>query len=248
MIFFTIPRAFQGLHKIHQENALNSWTRLKPRPEIWLFCDDPGIKDAAKRFGCKYVPDIERHLGVPLIGRAFEQAQQATGNKLLCYLNADIILMQDAVEAFQKVAAQFSKRFLVIGRKWDIDLKEPLDFSVGWQDALRRKVRREGKLHEPTGLDFFAFRRGTIPKLPQFIVGSPRWDTWILETALKRKTPVVDASRAIYCVHQHFRRPWPAEGKSHNWRVFWKGAKSRPRASWTTDATWILDGCGLRKK
>ncbi len=35
--------------------------------------------------------------------------------------------------------------FLLVGRRWNLDVAEPLDFSPGWDERLRARVRRQGE-------------------------------------------------------------------------------------------------------
>ena len=58
---FTIlstPKAFTGLFAIIQRNALESWTRLEPRPEFFLFGRDAGTAEVCAEFGLRHVPDV----------------------------------------------------------------------------------------------------------------------------------------------------------------------------------------------
>ena len=45
--FFAMPKAFRGHVGMIQRNAIGSWLRLTPRPEILLFGDDEGIAEFA---------------------------------------------------------------------------------------------------------------------------------------------------------------------------------------------------------
>ncbi len=133
LTLFSIPKAFQGHTGIIQRNAIKSWTLMRPRPEIILFGDDEGTAEVAKSFGLRHVAQVARNeYGTPLLNDLFEQAQQAAAHDVLCYVNADVILMSDFFQAVDQVV-RWKTCFLLVGQRWDIDIREPLDFPLrGW--------------------------------------------------------------------------------------------------------------------
>src|SRR4030042_5940825 len=153
---FAMPKAFTGLFATIQRNAIESWMRLRPSPEIILLGDDDGVADAAARYGCRHIPKVERNeFGTPLLDDIFQKAQAAGSNEICVYVNADIILMYNFAEAIGNVARRFSQ-FLMVGRRWDVDISQEIDFGAGdWQQRLAERVRREGAHHAPPGIDYF---------------------------------------------------------------------------------------------
>ena len=134
--FFAIPKPFKGHFDVIQRNAIKSWLRLRPSCEIFLFGNDPSVADVAREFGIKHSSEIVcNSYGTPLISDIFEKAQRLAEHRLLCYLNADIILLNDFLEAAQRITF---KRFLMVGRRWDIHVNQPLDFDRSdWEIKLR---------------------------------------------------------------------------------------------------------------
>jgi hypothetical protein len=200
---FAIPKAFKGHSAIIQRNAIQSWTKLSPACEVILYGDDEGTAEAAAQFGVKHVPDIRRNeFGTPLLNTLFEKTQEIAANDTICYVNGDILLIDDFLRSVHKVEAS-KKSFLLVGRRWNVDVDEPLDFSDGWERKIRKRVEEKGELYGIDGIDYFVFRRGTLGELPPFAVGRPGWDGWMIYNALKKKIPVIDATRAITCIHQN---------------------------------------------
>ena len=139
---FSMPKPFRGDIGLIQRNAIESWTLLRPRPEVILLGDEEGTADLAASFGARHVPGIARNeFGTPLVNSIFESAEQIASHEVLCYVNTDIILMSDFVPAVRRM--RFPK-FLMIGQRWDLDVCRPLDFrdpaweAVFWRDVLRR--------------------------------------------------------------------------------------------------------------
>jgi len=202
MTIFTTPKPFHGHAGIIQRNAIMSWTLLKPRPEIILFGDDEGTADVAAEFGVRHFPDVARNeYNTPLLNDIFDKAQRSAEYDVLSYINADIILMSDFIEAVRRVVRS-KRRFLMVGQRWDMEIGQKLDFSGNWEARLVSLVRSEGVLHPATGIDYFVFRRGMWGEMPPFAIGRTVWDNWLCYRARALLAPVIDATEAVMIVHQ----------------------------------------------
>ena len=202
LTLFSIPKAFHGHTRIIQRNAINSWTLMRPRPEIILFGNDEGTAEAAKSFAVRHVPQVARNeYGTPLLNDLFEQAQHAAAYNILCYVNADVILTSDFFQAVDEVV-RWKTCFLLVGQRWDVDIKESLDFGDGWENELLARLGSQGVLHPSTGMDYFVFPRGMWRDIPPFAIGRTAWDNWLVYRARAMRVPVVDATDATTVVHQ----------------------------------------------
>ena len=197
-----MPKPFQGHIRIIQRNAIKSWTRLKPCPEIILFGWEEGIEECASQLGLDHLPEVARNAwGTPLLADIFRQAEQHARHDLLVYVNADIILPQEFMIGVNKVRECFPE-FLAVGRRTNLDILEPLDFHPGWEARLREKRLREGVLESHTGIDFFAFLRGTYRDVPPLAIGRIWFDQWCIKHARKNGLPVIDMTKFAPIVHQ----------------------------------------------
>ncbi|MDQ6671600.1 MAG: hypothetical protein M3069_12785 [Chloroflexota bacterium] len=199
---FTIPKPFSGLAALQQRNAIGSWTRLGSDVEVILCADERGVADTALEFGARHVPDIPRNdHGTPLVSAAFAAASANSTAQLLCYVNADIVLMSDFVQALKRVNLA---RFLAAGRRCDLDFETPLDFeSSSWQEDMRALAQTHGKMHGPEAMDYFAFPRGFIDTMPPFTVGRAMWDNWLVFHARALGGSVVDITHDTVVIHQN---------------------------------------------
>jgi hypothetical protein len=202
LTIFTAPKPFTNPHiNVIQRNAVQSWLRL-PDVAVMLIGDEPGIPEVAKEFGTLHVPKVDRdEKGVPLVRSVMALGHQHSEGPLLCYANADMILMTDLVEAARKVSAQ-ARDFLLIGQRWDLDLPQPFDFSSGWEERLRNQVQESGKFYTPWGVDYFVFPRHLYTEVPDFTIGRPAWDNWMIYHACSTFGLAVDATRSVTVVHQ----------------------------------------------
>jgi len=201
LTIFTIPKPFAGHINIIQRNAILSWLKLKPKCEVVLFGDEEGIAEAAKEFGVLHIPDIEKNeLGTPFLNSAFNLAQKVAKNDFLVYINADVILLNDFIPAVKSIKKPL---FLMAGRRWDLDIKEEIDFgNFDWEQKIRDKINKEGKLHGYSGIDYFVFPRDLPHNLPDFAVGRVGWDNWLIYHVRSLRIPVIEATGVVTIIHQ----------------------------------------------
>lgn len=205
---FTTLKPFRDPHiSIIQRNAIQSWTRLRPKCEIILFGEDAGVADAAKEFGARHIPQvklIENRL--PLISSLFTTAQKAAAFPYLCCVSGDIIFMDDLLTTLTALRNEYAE-FLAVGRRWDMNIIKPISFTQGWQEKLRSQAAKNGILHGYSGIDYFLFPKGLYKKIPDLIVGRSGWDNWMIFNARKRGIPVIDITQRATVVHQEHDLP-----------------------------------------
>jgi len=200
---FSAPKPFTDPHiAVIQRNAIRSWTLL-PEAEVILLGDEAGLAQTARELGVKHLPDVAHNAsGTPLISSMFELARKNSTSPLLCIVNADVILMPDFIEAAQRVA-KLKDRFVLLSRRWDLDVTQPVEFAEGWQNRLRSIVHAQGQLHRPAGSDFFLFPKSCYTDLPPFAIGRAGWDNWMICKARQEKWAVIDCTPAVMIVHQN---------------------------------------------
>jgi hypothetical protein len=212
--FFTTAKAFRGHSAVIQRNALKSWTLLHPDVEVILFGDDEGAAEACRELGLRHEFHVEHHeSGMKYLNYMFARAQQIARHDYLCYSNCDIVLMDDFWKAFEKVAA-WRKRFLLVGRRWDTDVTQPIDFAdPHWASNLRGLALSTGFHQSPGWIDFFAFSKGLYGHVPPLVVGRSYWDNWLVWTAISARVPVVDSTDFVVPVHQNHEYGYHPQGK-----------------------------------
>jgi hypothetical protein len=249
--FFSIPKPFTNHIGIIQRNAIRSWTLLKPESEILLMGNEPGTAQVAEELGVRQIREIAiNEYGTPLIHDLFEKAQKLAKHDLICYINADIILLSDFLRAVNQIQLP---EYLLVGRRWDMDITQSLNFQkTDWETELRAQLQTDGVLHAHTGIDFFVFRRGLYKDLPPFAVGRTTWDNWLIYKARSLKVPVIDATDQVTIVHQNHQYNHHPEGM----KWIWNGPEAKnnlalaggPQRAFTViDANYTLTAEGLKK-
>lgn len=250
LTIFACPKAFHGHTGVIQRNALASWTSLTPRPEIILFGNDAGTAEAARQLGLQHIPDVRTSKsGTPLVRDLFQQAQNLTSSPLLAYVNADIILGPDFMDAASLLGNNFP-RFLMIGRRWDVDLRDTVDFArTDWWEKISSLAAASGTQHAESALDYFVFTRDLWPEIPDFALGRTAWDNWLSAHPLLEGAPVIDTTSYVTVIHQNHNychiqggkaAVWQGEESSRNQDLAW----ASPFLAYATHATWELTKTG----
>jgi hypothetical protein len=203
LTIFSAPKPFTNPHiAVIQRNAIQSWLHLGPEVEVLLVGQEPGLAEAAAEYGVSLLANVDRNdSGTPLVSSIFSLARQASTAPLLAYVNGDILLLPDLLGAARQRTVQ-AKEFLLIGQRWDLDVRELLDFSPGWEVRLRQEVQHRGRLHLPAGSDYFLFPRTLFSEMPDFAIGRAGWDNWMIYGARRQGWPVVDGTPSVMIVHQ----------------------------------------------
>jgi hypothetical protein len=214
LTIFAAPKKFDGHIGVIQRNAIQSWTRINPRPEIILFGADAGTAEIAAEFGLRHLSNVKcNQWGTPLISDLFEQAEKVGHGSIVCYVNSDIILFDDFTRALTRVAA-WDDHFLMVGRRTDLDIKDAINLEGDWASTIRSRAQRKGKLQIARSIDYFAFSRGLYPSIPPLAIGRFWWDNWLLWKARSLQAKVVDASKPVLVVHQNHDYSHTAYGPS----------------------------------
>ncbi len=252
LTLFATPKPFRGNIGTIQRNAITSWTTLRPRPEIILFGDEPGTGEICRELELRHVPAVAcSEYGVPLLSDLFWRIRELAHYDVVCYVNADVILMSDFGEAIRRLAA-FRNRFLMVGRRWDAPINVLWDYGApSWEKDLRQHVLCQGMQGPlPGNSDYFVFPRGLWSSIPPLAIGRGWWDAWLVFEGRRLGAAVVDASSAVMAVHQmhdqgshaHGLRRWRAELNA-NYRMV-----GREAARFCLyDATHLLTPEGLRR-
>lgn len=218
LTIFSTPKPFVGHIGIIQRNAIQSWKLIHPQVEIILFGDEPGTSTVVREFGLIHVPEVSRsESGAKLLRSIFQPAQRIARHELLCYVNCDIILVPGIAKGAAEVASQFGQ-FLMVGRRWNVDITDPWDFSdSAWEDRISKLTAEQGKLVTACGIDYFAFRRGLYPPMPALVIGRIWWDHWLIWKARSMGIPVIDASSRILAIHQNHDYSYHVDGAAGVW-------------------------------
>jgi hypothetical protein len=252
LTFFTTAKPFVGHIDIIQRNAIRSWQKLHPDVEIILLGDDAGATEVCAEMGLRHIPEVRRNkYGTKYLADIYDQAQSAARHELVCHINCDIILKADFLRAVKEVAAR-DEKFLMAGRRWDVDVTAPIDFAASdWEQRIDELAAMERRQRPPQWIDYFVFSRGLYAgEVPAFVIGRPGWDNWLLWYPPSIGVPVVDASSVVRAVHQNHDYGYHPQGE----KGVWEGEEAQEnyrlhdgKFATLANATYLLTKRGMKQ-
>lgn len=247
--FLATPKPFSGLADVQQRRAIRSWLALHPDVDVILCGDSEGADEAARELGATYVREVRSSpMGTPLVGGIAQVGKQYGRNSIQAYINCDILLVEDVIEAVRRAAA--FPAFLMSGFR--LDLTQGVDYDVAGSDWRERLfgLAREGRLEVSTGSDLFVYRTGLWDNAPDLVIGRGGVENAMFAIMRRRHLPLVDATQAILQVHQFHAYGHVAGGQDEVMRGQESLINRAQFGDWPPnirDAQWIMDGSGLHK-
>lgn len=200
------PKPFKGEFDLIQRNAIKSWKFLGETCEIILFDDEEGTTArVAKELGVKCMHDSEfNEYNAPLLSSVFRTVRTEAQNDVIAYVNADIILFSDFIKTVGQVREKIKKPFLMMGRRWDLDVNEAVDFQDSkWEGLYREKAFKDGTLHSHFGMDYWVFPKSHDFKIPPFAKGRSAYDNWLVYHSRSKNIPLIDTTSVVTAIHQN---------------------------------------------
>jgi hypothetical protein len=216
LTIFTAPKPFVDPHiNTIQRNALRSWKLLGSDVDVILYGNDPGVAEAAAEFGMTHVPDVaSNEKGVPYIDDMFRRTRALSDAPVLAVVNSDIILFPDFVETARHAHSKV-KDFVLVGRRWDLDITEELAFGEETETWLKAEAEARNSLKGPTASDYFIFSRSVLTEIPNFTIGRAGWDSWMIYHSLQQPWQILDTTSEIFIVHQNHDYGHLPDGEPH---------------------------------
>lgn len=197
-------------------NSLKSFEVLRSTWHVVIFADDTSLCEGSHlshlglvRTSCSQ-SKLHKYFQRPTLDFILRSMSEHIGSKhVAMFVNSDIILFAKHFDAPYDLVRKNSKAFVITGRRYDLDVEKPVDFSS--EQSLRtfsQMALEQGKQHGQYGLDFFIFSYAALTMIikqgfPAFLVGIYRWDNVMLSTVLlTRHLHVYDGSETILALHQ----------------------------------------------
>lgn len=200
---FSWPRPFVGHTNTIQRNAIQSWTRLQPKPEIILIGNEDGVPEVVREFNLRHIPLVETNdFSTPLLKSTFSAAEDMASHRIMCFINTDIILLNDFMKAVQ-CGLRLRPNCLMIGQRWNLDIKKPIFFHPRWESDLNDMIKKHGEFAIPNCIDIHVFSKGILGPIPPFAMGRLVYDNWLVAHARLKGIPVIDLTSVATVIHQN---------------------------------------------
>ncbi|KAL6054929.1 hypothetical protein QOT17_017101 [Balamuthia mandrillaris] len=196
-IFTTLKPADKGSAEYQrQKNALSSWLKLVPQPDVIVFGDDFGasvlVEELEKEFEKKiyYVPEVQRNqYRMPYVNDIFSRANKMTSSPWLMFSNADIVHTQSLMDTLHVVNGKRRHAIFLSSTPTEAPTKDSSTSTPAvnhpkdkdWQDVLLVGKTHKVSLDKPLfneHLDTYQFNQEWTARLltdalsPNSIVGS----------------------------------------------------------------------------
>lgn len=204
LTIYTTPKPFLDHTGYIQRNAIKSWTRLTPRPEIILYNDSKGSSEISRELRIKHIPIVKLSpFGTPLVSDMYRRTHVNSKHWIFVYINSDIIVFDNFMNCIDSVASLFTK-FLMVGQRWNLDIDRLIDYdNPKWATSLVNSAKSSGTVEPGCAIDYFIFTRNIFDFIPDLVVGRAGWDNWFVYNAIIRSIPVIDATKDICVIHQN---------------------------------------------
>ena len=273
LTIFACPRPFSAAALASpsadaQLRAISSWLALKNAPSVVLFGKDSSLRAAAAQFPRVSVETAfdDNFLGVPLFHSLLRRSMYAD-TVLSAFVNSDVMLFDDIVDAAVRLSAQFGA-FVATSARYDLETSLHMElvrdvtsgaiqFSARNGSLLSPAEYRElavanGRLHSYGGTDVWLWNNKRsadgepVPlhdgPTPAFTYGRGVYDNWLNhEIEVSRARVLVDTTLAATALHQEHSHDHVAVGGAPTGRRalanFWSNHK---RSSWEMFANTVL--------
>lgn len=200
LTLFTTAKSFVGDAGLRQKNAIASWRCLDSQIQILLFGEGEGYADVVDAYGLEWVRGVQTsESGCPRIDSMFRLAGQLARFPVRAYLNCDIILMDDVLDAIECIPFE---RYLMVSQRRNLAVHGALSESPGWMDSLRNELAAGGVLDDPSAIDMFLYRGEIWSDLPPLVVGRGGYDNLLVFSCRRNRIPVVDVTDVVTLIHQ----------------------------------------------
>ena len=182
LTLFSIPKAFGGHIGADPAQRGAELAALGHGVQVMLVGDEAGVAASAGSSASSHVPGValSEH-GTPRIDDAFARVDALAEHPLRCFVNADVVLLDDFLPAVTAVEAPFD-RFLIVGatarpRRVEDDLV--LDGAEPCRARSARAATRAARAARPRSTTSSS-PPGLFDPLPPFVVGRARFDNWLV--------------------------------------------------------------------
>eukprot|EP00276_Gloeochaete_wittrockiana_P003281 CAMPEP_0184645750 /NCGR_PEP_ID=MMETSP0308-20130426/2328_1 /TAXON_ID=38269 /ORGANISM="Gloeochaete witrockiana, Strain SAG 46.84" /LENGTH=874 /DNA_ID=CAMNT_0027075105 /DNA_START=452 /DNA_END=3073 /DNA_ORIENTATION=- len=210
-------------NEIHQMNALRSWLSFMPSQNVLAFVDQSSTCIYLRRefpfVRCVVHSCTHPEYKLPLLNCILFEAKHLVQTEVVAYVNGDIILFDEFFKVAESIFFREKMNAVVVGQRLDIDWNDKSDFSTeSLQKTHRQRALTNGVVHGDMGIDYFIFKKAFLDQIdiPPFLLGTWRWDNFLLSEALMADdVTVIDATNVIVAVHQG-KPVQLAKADSHN--------------------------------
>jgi len=208
--FITTFKPFKGLDRIHQINALKSWSKFAKGAEIIVVGESDGFENVLNEynFTVRWITKVRTsYSGAPYLDDMLKRGLEEAKNNYICIINGDIIILSDFTTTIDNLIKKHI-RFMLTSRRMELMIDNVLDFdNPELETYLKYSARKNYKYHLDKRLlpiDLFVFNRDFLSdvRIPPFVYGRGIFVRWFIYNAHCKRVPAIDATPVLTAIHQ----------------------------------------------
>tara|TARA_R110000744_G_scaffold85265_2_gene166652 strand:- start:7376 stop:8209 length:834 start_codon:yes stop_codon:yes gene_type:complete len=211
--FFTTCKPFNESNVVRQTNTLNNLANINTDKDVVLFSEESEIqaKEICDNNSIDFITEFRKsqNTNIPYVDDLFSRVQDLYNSDFYCYINCDMILLDDFVESLTLIHSevkprQEGKSIFVCGRRLDTEdfTDTYIDFSnKSSSDILEMCPNRS--LHSEYGIDYFVFEKGMFLDMPNFLIARTVFDNSIVgHSCVNPDIFEIDITHSTNVIHQ----------------------------------------------
>lgn len=214
--------------QLHYHNTFSMLGRLVPRINSIIFTDQPEVVELALSAGNNILPITKTNVfGMPVLSQMFIQAMEYSSSFFYGFTNGDMLYPRyDLIRNLDIIKGlieqgELDGNVLIIGSRRNVLY---LSEYIVQSDEDIYGLAEKGELHRPDAQDFLFVTRTSFDWhiVPDFVVGRPAYDNWLVDFAYHRDYTVIDLTQTLVVIHQTgadgtTASHWSAHGLDKKW-------------------------------
>ncbi|XP_071162482.1 uncharacterized protein [Mytilus edulis] len=182
--------------------TLRNWSSFIPKVNLVLFTNNSNLKKEALQYGWSVLPIIHHVEGVPVLKHMFQTVISTFNSTYYGFSNSDILFVDNLLNSLHTVNREYKdKNVFLTGRRTNIphlSLKEVVSY-----DNIRKAASERGELFVVASEDYFiTTSRFPWNTIPDFVIGRPAYDNWLVGFARCHFYTVIDITSTVLACHQ----------------------------------------------
>ena len=207
LTLFTSIKDLKVRRAIHNRTLIN-WASLGPavRPVLYVTGDeeyDWGVAAKALGWSVRYAPKLVK--GIPVLKDLFRDVRQSSvQTPFYGFANSDNMFDTSLVDTLRYLYVTVDpSNVFVVGRRTNVNVKD-IDNNYVKDPKYVASLMPRGTLFKTNAQDYFITTSGGFPwdKVPDFVIGRPGYDNWLVAKSLDWRVNIIDATETIHDIHQ----------------------------------------------
>ncbi|OWF41188.1 uncharacterized protein LOC110462820 [Mizuhopecten yessoensis] len=191
-------------HNEVTERTLKNWGYFLPSINLVMFTNDTRIAKQSRDHGWSVLPVVKVGVeGLPVLKAMFQQVIQNFSTHYYGYANGDILLTETLLESLSTARKHFNRdeNVMLTGRR--INVPHLTNKELVSYQYMEKVAKERGKLFVISSEDYFiTTKHFAWQNIPDFVIGRPAYDNWLVAHARCNNIKVIDTTNTILAIHQ----------------------------------------------